>query len=153
MNPVRAKILLKSADSHITNRSSNGMKVKNNGFTTVELLIAIVVGAIIFASAGVLISNYSHLNNRGQNLILANSFVEAKAEALRSISYAGLNDGTTDISNELPGNLSLPKSASMTISEPSPGLKQADITVNFSDQGINRSYAYRTYVGELGVGQ
>ncbi len=128
-------------------------KVSNRGFTTVELVVAIVVGGIIFASAGVAISNYSHLSGRGQNLVLANSFVEAKVESLRSIGYSGLGTGTTDIGSELPTGLQGPKSATLEISEPSQGLKQADISVSYSDQGTNRSYSYRTYVGELGVGQ
>lgn len=129
------------------------MRQDNPGFTIVELIIAIVVGGVIFASAGVAISNYSHLAGRGQNLVLANSFVEGKVESLRSIGYSGLGNGTTDIGNELPADLQGPKSASLEISEPSQGLKQVNITVAYSDQGANRSYSYRTYVGELGVGQ
>ena len=123
------------------------------GFMTVELVVAIVVGGIIFASAGVAITNYSHLSGRGQNLVLANSFVEGKVESLRNIGYNGLNSGTTDISSELPAGLQGPKSATLEISEPSQGLKQANISISYSDQGTNRSYSYRTYVGELGVGQ
>ena len=128
-------------------------KNSNRGFTIVELVIAIVVGGVIFATAGVAISNYSHLSGRGQNLVLANSFAEAKVESLRSISYSGLSIGTTDISGELPAGLQAPKSASLEISEPTQGLKQVDISIAYSDQGANRSYSYRTYVGELGVGQ
>ena len=128
-------------------------QVSNRGFTIVELVIAIVVGGVIFATAGVAISNYSHLSGRGQNLVLSNSFAEGKVESLRSISYSGLGTGTTDISGELPAGLQAPKSASLEISEPTQGLKQVDISIAYSDQGANRSYSYRTYVGELGVGQ
>ena len=97
-------------------------QVSNRGFTIVELVIAIVVGGVIFATAGVAISNYSHLSGRGQNLVLANSFAEGKVESLRSISYSGLSTGTTDISGELPAGLQAPKSASLEISEPTQGL-------------------------------
>ena len=125
----------------------------STGFTTVELIIATVVGGIIIASASLIIGNYSHLSGKGRNLVLSNSFVEAKAEALRSTGYNGLNDGITDIGNELPAELAQPRSASLQISASGAGLKQVDITVTYSDQGTPRTYSYRTYIGELGVGQ
>lgn len=129
------------------------MKSKSEGFTTVEILTATIVAAIIVAGASMIIGNYSHLGNKGRNLVLSNSFIEAKTEALRSIGYSGLNDGTTDISAELPPELMQPRSASLQISSQGSGLKQVDISVSYSDQGTQRTYSYRTYVGELGVGQ
>ena len=129
------------------------IKNKTEGFTTVELITATIIAAIVVASASLIIGNYSHLSGKGRNLILSNSFVEAKAEALRSIGYNGLSDSATDISNELPAELATPRSASLQISAPGAGLKQIDITVTYSDQGTPRTYSYRTYIGELGVGQ
>ena len=129
------------------------IKNKTEGFTTVELITATIIAAIVVASASLIIGNYSHLSGKGRNLILSNSFVEAKAEALRSIGYSGLGDSTTDISNELPAELATPRSASLQISPQGAGLKQIDITVTYSDQGAPRTYSYRTYIGELGVGQ
>ena len=129
------------------------IKNKTEGFTTVELITATIIAAIVVASASLIIGNYSHLSGKGRNLILSNSFVEAKAEALRSIGYSGLSDSTTDISNELPAELATPRSASLQISPQGAGLKQIDITVTYSDQGAPRTYSYRTYIGELGVGQ
>lgn len=105
------------------------------------------------ASASLIIGNYSHLGGKGRNLVLSNSFIEGKIEALRSIGYNGLSDGTTDIAGELPSELSQPRSASLQISSPGAGLKQIDVTITYSDQGTNRSYSYRTFIGELGVGQ
>lgn len=129
------------------------MNQKDAGFSTVELIVASILAAIIMASASLIIGNYSHLSTRSRNLVLANSFVEAKVEALRSVGYNGLTNGTTDISNELPVELSTPRSGSLEISAPAGGLKQVDIDITYSDQGTARSYSYRTYIGELGVGQ
>lgn len=130
------------------------IKNKSEGFTIVELITATIIAAVVVASASLIIGNYSHLGGKGRNLVLSNSFVEAKAEALRSIGYNGLNDGVTDISNELPAELTPPRSASLQISAPGgAGLKQIDVSVTYSDQGTPRTYSYRTYIGELGVGQ
>ncbi|MBI2592112.1 prepilin-type N-terminal cleavage/methylation domain-containing protein [Candidatus Saccharibacteria bacterium] len=128
-------------------------KNDKSGFTIVELITAAVIGGIVIASASLIINNYSYLSGKGRNLVLSNSFAEAKVEALRSVGYNGLSSGATDITNELPAELSQPRSATLQIGAPSAGLKQIDIAITYSDQGINRSYSYRTYIGELGVGQ
>ena len=123
------------------------------GFSIVELILAIVVGVGFIAGMDVIVNDYLHLGQNSRNLILANSYVEGKIEALRSTGYNGLSNGTTDLASELPSQLSSPRSGSMIISSPSSGLKQVDISVTYTDQGANRTYSYRTYVGELGVGQ
>lgn len=126
---------------------------KSAGFSIVELILAIIVGAVLFLAINVITTDYLHLGQRSRNLVLANSFTEGKVEALRNIGYSGLTTGTTDISSELPADLQSPKSASLQISDSSSGLKKVDITVNYTDQTITRTYSYSTYIGELGVGK
>jgi type II secretory pathway pseudopilin PulG len=126
---------------------------KESGFSIVELVVAIVVGTLFIISINLIINNYIHLGQRGRNLTTANSFAEGKIEALRSAGYNSLNDGTTAITSELPSQLSPPKSGTLTISQPQTGLKQIDLSITFNDDGADRTYTYRTYVGELGVGQ
>lgn len=123
------------------------------GFSIIELILAIVVGAVFIASMDVIVSDYVHLGQHSRNLILANSYAEGKVEALRSIGYNGLNPGTTDLSSELPTQLQSPRSGTMTIGTPQNGLKQIDLSISYTDQGSSRTYTYRTYIGELGVGQ
>ena len=131
------------------------MKIRpsSDGFTLVELLVAIAVGAIVTASLTQVVTSYVHVAQRGRYLNLANSYAEAKVESLRNVGYNGLTPGTTNISSELPNQLPGSRSASMTIGNPSGGLKEVDITVSYSDQGQSQSYTYTTYIGELGVGQ
>lgn len=131
------------------------MKIRkaSAGFTIVELLVAIAVGAIVTASLNQVVTSYLHVAQRGRYLNLANSYAEAKAEALRNNGYNSLNLGTTDISGELPSQLPPSRSASLTISSPSTGLKEADISISYKDQGKNNTISYTTYIGELGVGQ
>lgn len=129
------------------------MRQKQAGFTLVELLVSIAVAAIVIASLNVVVTSYLHVGQRGRYLNIANSFVEAKAEGLRNTGYNSLNPGTTDISSELPAQLSSPKSASLTVGNPSGGLKQVVLSVTYRDQGQNHTYSYTAYIGELGVGQ
>jgi hypothetical protein len=124
-----------------------------SGFSIVELVVAIIAGTLFILSINFIINNYIHLGQRGRNLTTANSYAEGKIEALRSAGYNSLNTGTSSLTSELPVQLSPPKSGTLTISQPEEGLKQIDISITFNDNGVNRTYDYSTYIGELGVGQ
>lgn len=129
------------------------MKTRQAGFTIVELLITIVVIAILVPMIAGMMSMIDALNDRARDRASINALVENKVEGLRSISFVGLGDGTTDFTNELPDSVGSPRSATYTISSISSALKQVDIAVTFSDHGQSRTMSYKTYIGELGVGQ
>lgn len=124
-----------------------------SGFTVVELLVAIIVGAILLTSAGVLINSQAYISQRNRDLVLANAFAEGKIESLRSAGFLGLNDGTTDITTDLPAELNAPRNGSLQISPHTSAIKKAVLTITYNDQGADRTYSYTTYIGELGVGQ
>jgi prepilin-type N-terminal cleavage/methylation domain-containing protein len=127
-------------------------RLNSKGLTIVELLVAIAVAAIVTGSLSQVVTSYVHIAQRGRYLNLANAYVEAKVESLRNTGYSGLNTGTVSLTSELPSQLPPGRTASMTVTSPSTGIKQVDITVSYKDQG-NLSYSYTTYIGELGVGQ
>ncbi|HVW23139.1 MAG TPA: prepilin-type N-terminal cleavage/methylation domain-containing protein [Candidatus Saccharimonadales bacterium] len=129
------------------------MRPAEGGFTLVELLVTIAVAAVVTLSLNQIVTNYVHLNERGRYLNLANSFAEAKIETLRNQGFNALNTGTTSLTSQLTTQLPPSRSASMTVTSPTAGLKQVDLTVSYKDQGKIVSYTYTTYVGELGVGQ
>jgi len=129
------------------------MKLDTKGFTIVELIVAIVVGPIIVGSAILLLVSHLHLSQRNRDLVIMNAYVENKVESLRSLGFAGLSDGTTSLSGELPAELSAPRSGSLQISTFSTAVKRVNISINYNDQGASRTYSYSTLIGELGVGQ
>lgn len=129
------------------------MKDKQAGMTLVELLVAIAVAGIVILSLSQVVTTYLHLSQRGRYLNLANYFVESEAEQLRNQDYNSLSLGTTNLSSQLPSQMPLHSSATMTVTSPSTGLKQVDISVSYPDQGQTNTYSYTTYLGELGVGQ
>lgn len=126
---------------------------KQDGFTVVELIVALIVGTIMIGSAILIMTSEEHLSQSHRDLVVANSFVEQRVEALRSSGYLALANGTTDISSQMPTELNSPRSGSVVISSPQSGLKQVDISVTYNDQGAARTFTYKTYIGELGVGQ
>jgi prepilin-type N-terminal cleavage/methylation domain-containing protein len=127
--------------------------LQTEGFTLVEILVVIAVAAVVIVSLNSVVTGYMHVSQRGRYLSLANSYVEAKVEALRNTGYNGLSLGTLSLTSESSTQLPPSRVASMTVTSPSAGLKQVDITVSYKDQGQTNSYAYTTYIGELGVGQ
>jgi prepilin-type N-terminal cleavage/methylation domain-containing protein len=129
------------------------VKKSEGGFTLVEILVGIAVAGVIVGTLSQVTTTYVHVSQRGRYLNLANSFIEAKVEAMRNAGYSTLSNGTTSLTSSLPGDLPPSKSASMTISSPLGGIKQVDLAVSFKDQGSTRTYNYTTYIGELGVGQ
>lgn len=131
----------------------SGLHKNQTGFTLVELLVCIVVAAIVISSLNQVVDSYVHVGQRGRWLNLANAYVEGKVEALRNTGYNGVSTGTSSLTSELPSALPPSRSASMTVTAPQTGIKQIDITVSYKDQGQTQSYAYTTYMGELGVGQ
>ncbi len=124
-----------------------------SGFTIVEILVSIAVAGVVIGSFSQVVTTYVHLAQRGRYLNLANAYVEAKIESLRNTGFNGLAAGTTNLTAELSTQLPPSRSASVTIGNPSGGLKQVDIAVSYKDQGKTEAYAYTTYIGELGVGQ
>lgn len=127
--------------------------LKAQGFTIVEILVVIAVAGVMIVSLNSVVTGYLHVAQRGRYLSLANSYVEAKVEALRNTGYNSLSLGSSSLTSGLPSQLPPSRSGSMVVTSPSGGLKQVDITVSYNDQGQSNSYAYTTYIGELGVGQ
>lgn len=123
------------------------------GFTIVELLVAIIVGAIFVSSLALIINNQAHLAQQTRDAVMGNAFAEQEFESLRSAGFLTLSDSTTDLTSQLPSELKAPRSASLVISSFNPAIKKVVLTITYSDQGIPLSHSYTTFIGELGVGQ
>lgn len=124
-----------------------------SGFTIVELIVTLIVGAIFVLSVNTVLTTQSYISQRGRDTVVANAYAEGKFEALRSQGFLSLSDGTTDVTSELPSDLHNPRSASLVISSSNSSIKKAELTITYNEQGQSRTYNYVSYIGELGVGQ
>jgi prepilin-type N-terminal cleavage/methylation domain-containing protein len=129
------------------------MTNKEQGFTIIELLISMIVTVILVTGINIIYTVHLTQTQRVRSLAVINSYVENKVESLRSAGFLSINDGTFNISNELPSELKIPKSASLVISSPASGVKKCVITVTYNDAGSEKTFNYTTFIGELGVGQ
>ena len=123
------------------------------GYTLVELLVSLIVGALLVGSVHTIYTNQLLISQQGRDSVLANAFVEGKMETLRSRGYLNVPVGTTDITAELPGELQSPRNASQQVTAQAASVKKVVVTVNYNLHGKNQSSTYTTYLGELGVGQ
>ncbi len=123
------------------------------GFTIVELLITIVLLALAVPVLGSLVSMLSGVNDRARDMAIIHALAENKVESLRSAGFGNLAVGTVTFTSELPSTIATPRSAQYVVTSPSVALKQVQITISYNDHGQTRTLNYRTYVGELGVGQ
>lgn len=129
------------------------MKKSQNGFTVLEVVVTIAIAGFILVSVIAMINSLNVINDRARDLTLANALAENKVEGLRSIGFSGLVDETVDFTDELPNVLAAPRQAQYVVSSPSAGLKQVEVEITYNDYGSQRNIEYRTYIGELGVGQ
>jgi prepilin-type N-terminal cleavage/methylation domain-containing protein len=130
-----------------------GIKNSNNGFTIVELIVAMFVGAALVGSVNLIYTTQTYLSQEARDAAMSNSFAEGKFEALRSQGYLALANGTTSVTSELPSELGQPRSASLQITTPSTGVKRAVLVISYNQKGATATKTYTTFIGELGVGQ
>lgn len=134
-------------------RSIKNNIVDERGFTLVELLVTILVSVVLIGALSTISNNNVYLSQVGRDLTIVNSFAENKIEELRSKGFIALSNGTTNITLELPSELKTPRSASLQISDASTGLKLVTLNLSYNAQGRTQTQTYKTYIGELGVGQ
>lgn len=131
-------------------------KNTQTGFTIVELIITIVVGAILMSSISMIVINQSGLAERAKDKTLANSFIETTVEQIRSEGYNVLTASPTpvNITSKMPQDLNEPRIATYTVSDSAQaGLKRIVLQISYQSQGVAQNLTYETLVGELGVGQ
>lgn len=125
----------------------------SDGFTIIELLVAIGIFGIVMPALASGINSLVVANNRARDLSLANLIAESKTEQLRNAGYNSLSPGTVSFSSELPAELAAPRTGTYTVSSPTPGLAEIVVNISYKDYSQTKSLEYKTIVSELGVGQ
>lgn len=137
-------------------------QIPQNGFTLVEIIVTIAVFAVILPAVVGMTISLTTINDRARELATTNAIAQNKIEELRSKGFIAVDLGTETFTSELPSTLN-DATAEYVVSEhdpdgaggaeSDPSLKEVLITIEYDDHGETRTLNYKTYLGELGVGQ
>lgn len=105
----------------------------SQGFTLVEVVVALVIIATVIASASAMVRSMGTSSNESSYISSAASFAQDQVEALRNRDYDDLPSHQDFSAEDLPENLPLPRSATVVVGETRPGLKQVTVTVVYGE--------------------
>ncbi|HJQ09369.1 MAG TPA: type II secretion system protein [Candidatus Saccharimonadales bacterium] len=124
------------------------------GFSLAELMVTMVVAAIVITSISSLFINIQRTQRRTGYLESATRAAQREIEVLRNRQYNQLTPGVDiNFTNQLPDNLVAPRSGIVEVSEPTPGLRQVDVTVTYRDGNEQRTVKLSSLIGVLGITQ
>ncbi len=126
---------------------------KSAGFTLVELVVSITVIGIVITSVISLFLTVQSTQRRTVYVEGATRASQREMESLRNNNFNNLTAGQTiDFTSKLP--VDLPKrKGTVLVSEPSPGLKRIDITVEYYEGTDRQEVKLSSLVGILGITQ
>jgi prepilin-type N-terminal cleavage/methylation domain-containing protein len=129
------------------------MKQQQAGFTLVELIVTIGIVGLMVVGVTSLYITIEGTQRKTRLLETATRAGEKKIEELRNNHYNSLADGNTDFTSELPVELPSPRSGTVTVSEPTPGIKRVDLNITYRDGRIDKEVELSSLIGVIGLGQ
>lgn len=130
------------------------MNREQQGFTIVELLVAILILGIVTASISTLFISINTLQRKTSHIDSATRAAQREIETLRNDNYGSLIAGQTlDFTDQLPATLPKDRAGTAAISEPSPDLKRVDVTVTYTESGRQEKVVLSSLIGVIGITQ
>lgn len=130
------------------------MKKNQDGFTIIELLVAIVLLGLSVVGITNLYINIEITQRKTQRLELATREGEKQIESLRNSEYNNLVPGSVvTFTNDLPDELTAPRSGTISVTEPADGIRRLDLTITYDEQGTTKTIKQSSLIGRIGVGQ
>lgn len=125
-----------------------------SGFTLIELIVTIAVTGLILGGIVNVYIGIQTMQRRTYQVELATRAGEKQIESLRNSHYASLEPGVQiDFSDDLPADLSGPKTGIVDVSEPSDGLRRVDVAITYKDGSGTRTIKQSSLIGVIGIAQ
>lgn len=135
-----------------TTTANSGMP-NEAGFTLIELLITIVVLGIVITSLAGLYYLMQETEVRSQHYDIAVRAARTEIEELRNNGYTSLTPGNTiNFTSSLPSSLPSNKTGTVVVSQPLADLRKVDVTVTYSDYGLQQTVELYSDIGIVGIG-
>jgi len=128
--------------------------INSKGFTLVELLVTVIILTIVIISMGGMyyITQTAEIRSLHYNIaVLAD---RTEIESLRNNGYDSLAPGSTiNFTSSLPSQLPANKSGTVTVSQPTAGLRQVVATVTYTEFNQTTTIMLTSDIGIIGIGQ
>jgi prepilin-type N-terminal cleavage/methylation domain-containing protein len=132
----------------------NTVAADKRGFTLVELIVTIGIAGLLVVGITSLFITIETTQRKTRLLEIATRAGEKKIEELRNNHYNSLTDGSVvTFTNELPDALPTPREATVTVSEPTDGIKRVDVNITYKDGPIDKEVELSSLIGVIGIGQ
>lgn len=134
---------------------------KQDGFSTVELLVTVVTIGIIFSAFITTFTTIQNINKKASDIQKANIIAFEKLQQYENTEFADLpnssQDGVweeiEDFSDEIPGSVQPPRVGKIYVNTSSPTLKQIGVEVEYGDTATKQKISYVTFIQASGVGR
>ena len=133
---------------------------KQSGFSTVELLMTLLIAAAFLAIFYQLYITADSVATKSSHLTSANEVTYAKLQEYENKNFQSITTpgGTTptqveDFSASLPSSLPKPVTAVVNTAILTPTLKAVDVKTVYGSGGGQQIIEYTTYIQESGVGR
>lgn len=127
---------------------------KHAGFTIPELLVTIMFMGFAFIAISELYLNVQRIQDETAYTQIASHAAQTEIESLRNVNYSSLTDNSTiDFSSSLPVGLPGPRTGSVAVTSPMAGLKRVDVTVQYTDHGVQHQVELTSLIGVIGISQ
>lgn len=128
--------------------------MQQHGFTLIEIVVTTALVGLIVISVANLFIMAGNMQRESQRLEMATRTGEKKIESLRNNHYNSLEAGTTrDFTGELPPELDTPRTATVDITEPEPGLRKLDVDITYTSGSDQERVDLTTVIGNVGISQ
>jgi type II secretory pathway pseudopilin PulG len=126
---------------------SDHLRRREEGFTVVEVLVAIVnLGIVLLGINAVLLTGFTQAAV-SKSTSDAAAVAQQQLETLRDVSYANIQAAPT--TTVTVGTYAYTVNRTVTVNDPVPNIKHIKVTVTWNLQGT-RSYVAETYFSDAG---
>ena len=143
--------------------------MKEKGFTTVELIITLLVAAAAFILITTIYTSATRLSDRSDDMLTANTLAYQKLQQYENKSWDQIldtkidpndpsnpqnytGDPEEDFTDTIPASLPGPKSAKVFVDKPG-SLAYILIRITYQSISGERTLEYATYIQEGGLGR
>lgn len=122
------------------------------GFSIIELVVSIAVLGLLAGSVGTMFNSIRSIQLATRHRDTATRAAQRQVEIFRTDNYSALPAGSSvNFTSQLPASLPRDRNGTAVVSEPTPGLRRADITITYTANGKMSTQKYSALIGVIGI--